>query len=105
MSRKVYSAGFGALATSLALSGCVVPSRPVSLPNGAQGLAIDCSGGFFDIADCMNHAAEHCGGPYHIISKEEHSTPTTITTDKGVTVSSTRERIMIVECGKEPSES
>jgi hypothetical protein len=51
----------------LALGGCVT-ARPVALPNGTQGYAIRCPGGHRDIADCMNKAAEVCGGKYQVLN-------------------------------------
>ena len=101
MSRRRCCVTFALVAASVAVAGCVVTSRPVSLPNGAQGLAIDCSDGFHDIADCMNYAAQHCGGPYRIIAKEEHSTPMATQSNQTVIVSSSIERILIVQCGAE----
>ena len=59
---------------ALVLGGCVT-SSPVSLPSGAQGLAIECSAPA-NLADCMNYAAKKCGGPYRIFGQESHSTPT-----------------------------
>jgi hypothetical protein len=59
-----------ALAVSAAsLAGCVT-ARPVALPNGTQGYAIRCPGAARDIADCMNKAAEVCGGKYEILDRE-----------------------------------
>jgi hypothetical protein len=51
------------------LSGCVT-ARPVALPNGTQGYAIQCPGAARDISDCMNKAAEVCGGKYSILDQE-----------------------------------
>jgi hypothetical protein len=51
------------------LSGCVT-SRPVALPNGTQGYAIRCPGAARDIADCMNKAAEVCGGKYQVVDRD-----------------------------------
>jgi hypothetical protein len=51
------------------LSGCVT-SRPVALPNGTQGYAIRCPGAARDISDCMNKAAEVCGGKYQIVDRD-----------------------------------
>ena len=101
MSRNACSAVFTSLALSLAVAGCVT-SRPVALPNGTQGLAIDCSQGGHDIADCMNFAAETCGGPYRIFGQESHSTPTATSPTPGqVIITNSVARILIVQCGKE----
>jgi hypothetical protein len=53
----------------LTLSGCVT-SRPVMLPNGIQALAISCPGAARDVADCMNKAAQVCGGPYQMLDRD-----------------------------------
>lgn len=102
MSRKAYAAlsGFTLL---LAIAGCVT-SRPVALPNGTQGLAIDCSEGGHDIADCMNYAAEKCGGPYRIFGQENHSRPVASTPTPGnVIITNSVDRVLIVQCGSEAS--
>ena len=51
------------------LSACIT-SRPVALPNGTKGYAIECSGAARDISDCMNKAAEVCGGKYQILDRD-----------------------------------
>jgi hypothetical protein len=59
-----------ALAVSAAsLAGCAT-ARPVALPNRTQGYANRCPGAARDIADCMNKAAEVCGGEYEILDRE-----------------------------------
>jgi hypothetical protein len=58
----------GCLVT-VALTGCVT-ARPVSLPNGTKGLAINCPGAARDIGDCMNEAARVCGGKYQILDRD-----------------------------------
>jgi hypothetical protein len=58
-----------ALVACAALSACVT-ARPVSLPNGTQGYDIRCPGGARDISDCMNKAAEVCGGKYEILDRD-----------------------------------
>jgi hypothetical protein len=57
------------LAATAGISGCVT-ARPVSLPNGTQGYAIRCPGAARDIGDCMNKAAETCGGKYQILDRD-----------------------------------
>lgn len=79
----------------LLLGGCVT-SKPVSLPNGNQGLAINCSGRF-DLSDCMNKAAQVCGGPYQVIDgNSEGSGAVTV----GNTFVQAHKRMLIVSCGK-----
>lgn len=56
----------------LLLAACVT-QKPVSLPNGSQGYAIDCSRGNKGISACMNRAAELCGGRYEIVMQESGS--------------------------------
>lgn len=58
-----------AILSAVALSACAT-ARPVALPNGTQGYAIHCSGAALDISDCMNKAAEVCGGKYNILDRE-----------------------------------
>lgn len=53
----------------LAIAGCV-SSRPVALPDGNQGFAINCPGTARDIGDCMNEAARVCGGKYQILTRD-----------------------------------
>lgn len=80
----------------LLLSGCVT-SKPVSLPNGSQGLAIDC-GGPYDVSDCMNEAAKKCGGRYTVITPVSDS-PRGIVPVSGVFMNA-QDRILIVSCEK-----
>jgi hypothetical protein len=60
MLRKVLGLG-----VALALGGCVTV-KPVALPSGKSGHLITCS----ESAQCMNKAAEICGGPYEIIQTQ-----------------------------------
>jgi len=53
------------LGVALAIGGCVTV-KPVALPSGKAGHLISCS----DSAQCMNKAAEICGGPYEIIQTQ-----------------------------------
>lgn len=47
------------------LAGCAT-AKPVPLPNGEQGFAIeDCD----DMAECYKKAAEACGGKYEIVGQ------------------------------------
>jgi hypothetical protein len=57
------------LLLALGATACVT-SRPVALPNGAQGFDINCPGTARDIGDCMNEAARICGGKYQIVDRE-----------------------------------
>lgn len=58
-----------AAVAAILLTGCVT-ARPVALPNGTQGYAIGCPGAARDIGDCMNKAAEVCGGKYQILDHD-----------------------------------
>jgi len=58
------------VAAALLIYGCSAP-KLVSLPNGQTGYAVVCSGTRSSQADCMNKAAEVCGGPYTIVSQNE----------------------------------
>lgn len=89
-------------ALSTMLSGCV-SSRPVTLPNGSQGLAIDCSRAR-NIADCMNYAAEKCGGPYRVFGQENRSVPHASGSGDSVSITNSVDRVLIVQCGKEETQ-
>ena len=82
----------------LLLCGCVT-SKPVSLPNGNQGFAIDC-GAPFDITDCMNEAAKKCGGRYEVVAPVSES-QTGVIPVGGMLVQA-QDRILIVSCEKMP---
>lgn len=87
---------------ALLTAGCVT-SRPVSLPNGVQGLAINCPGAIRDIGDCMNRAAEECGGPYSILTRDGEvvsSVGSSVDTGYGSGIAFTRgiKRTLIVQC-------
>lgn len=97
VNRKECSAVLSVLALSMAAGGCVT-SRPVALPNGTQGLAIDCSHAS-NIADCMNYAAEKCGGPYRVFGQENSSVPVASAVGDTVSVTNSVDRVLIVQCG------
>lgn len=54
---------------ALAIAGCVT-THPVAMPDGSQGIAINCPGSVGDIGNCMNEAAKICGGPYQLFNQE-----------------------------------
>jgi hypothetical protein len=87
------------LVALMTLSGCVT-SEPVALPNGSEGLAIDCSHGD-NIADCMNYAAEKCGGPYRVFGQENRKVPHASGSGDSVSITNSIDRVLIVQCGKE----
>lgn len=78
----------------LLVSGCVT-SKPVSLPNGSQGLAIDC-GGPYDVSDCMNEAAKKCGGRYTVITPASENSRGLMPV--GGMLVNAQDRILIVMC-------
>lgn len=85
------------------LAGCIT-SRPVTLPNGAEGLAINCPGTARDIADCMNRAGKECGGPYRILTREGGTvTAVAMPIGQNIFFASGTKRTMIVQCGAEQS--
>lgn len=67
--RKALLVAMLGLLSAAVISGCVT-ARPVALPNGTQGYAIQCPGAARDISDCMNKAAQVCGGKYNILDRE-----------------------------------
>jgi hypothetical protein len=89
-----------ALLASLAVAGCVT-SRPVALPNGTQGLAVNCPGAARDIADCMNEAAKVCGGKYQILDREGNVVggAAIATGNNSAVFVNGIKRTMIVKCG------
>lgn len=83
----------------LLLTGCVT-TKPVSLPSGHQGFAVNCPGAARDISDCMNEAARVCGGPYQVLDQnsESHGGAFVPVGSGGVFVHG-RKRTLIVSCG------
>jgi hypothetical protein len=86
-------------AVTLCLTACAT-AAPVALPNGTKGYSIDCSGGGFSIADCMNKAAEVCKGSYQIVGQDSASTGGVVMPagNGGVFIAG-MQRTMIVSCG------
>lgn len=59
------------IVVALLLVGCSHnQTKTVSLPDGTQGLAVQCNGTRSSITDCMNTAAAECGGRYEIITQD-----------------------------------
>lgn len=56
------------------LVGCVSTPKPVALPSGESGYAVSCNGTRSDISDCMNKAAEICGGTYEVVNQDSSTT-------------------------------
>lgn len=84
---------------ALLLAGCIT-AKPVALPSGEQGFAIDC-GGPYEVSDCMNKAAEVCRGPYHIVDQSAASGGgAMMPAGNGAIFVPANERIMVVGCGK-----
>jgi hypothetical protein len=91
-------------AALLSLTACVT-AKTTHLPNGNTGYAIHCNGAMHDIADCMDKAAEICGGPYQIftstgevVSSTAVATGTSPYTSVATSVNGIQ-RTLIVECG------
>jgi hypothetical protein len=84
---------------ALLLTGCV-SSRPVTLPDGTQGISIRCPGAARDIADCMNEAARICGGPYHVYGSDQTDVGGAMApAGNGAVFVRGIHRTMIVSCG------
>lgn len=79
------------------LAGCVAGPRPVVLPDGTQGLVLDCSGTARSYAHCMDAAAKACGGKYEIITQGA-SSPGAMNIGNGMIANAIR-REMVVKCG------
>ena len=83
----------------VALAGCVT-SRPVSLPDGGRGFAINCPGVARDIADCMNEAAKVCGGKYQVVTRDGLVAGGVVTpVGNGAVFAQGVHRTLIVSCG------
>lgn len=78
------------------LNGCIA-NKPVALPNGQQGIAVDCSGAGYNWSYCMNKAAKACKGPYQIVSQDGDSAGSA---PMGNMTIALEYRTMIVACGK-----
>jgi hypothetical protein len=90
---------FQLLAVAALVAGCVT-SRPVSLPDGTQGLAIKCPGAARDIADCMNEAARLCGGKYQVLDRDGNvSGGAAIASGNSAVFVQGVQRTLIVKCG------
>jgi len=86
------------LAAALLLAGCIT-HKPVALPSGEQGLAINCPGADRSIADCMSHAAKVCDGPYEIIHSDgSRSSGTVVPVGTSAMWVSSVQRTLIVSC-------
>jgi len=87
-------------------SACVSPhaAKPVTLPNGHQGYAVHCNGTHHDVGDCMNEAAQTCGGPYQVLTENGEtvgSVGMAMPAGNGATAVTVHgiHRTMIFECG------
>jgi hypothetical protein len=76
------------------LSGCV-SNKPVALPDGRQGIAVDCSGVGYNWSYCMNKAADACHGPYDVVMQDGNS-PGTV--QVGTMAVAAQNRTMVVAC-------
>jgi len=86
------------LALAVILTGCVT-ERPVSLPNGTQGWAVQCPGAAHDISDCMNEAARICGGRYQILDRDGSTVGgAAVATGNSAVFMSGVHRTLIVSC-------
>jgi len=81
---------------SLLLAGCVA-NKPVALPSGQQGVAVDCSGVGYNWTYCMNKAAKACQGAYQILAQDGESPGTVMV---GTMAVAAQNRTMVVACGK-----
>ena len=55
---------------ALALTACASGLKTVALPDGRQGLKLDCSGAAYTFDWCESAAAKACHGPYQVLSKQ-----------------------------------
>jgi hypothetical protein len=93
-----------AFAGLLSLTACVT-AKTTHMPSGKTGYAIHCNGAMHDISDCMDKAAEVCGGPYQIftstgevVASTAFATGVSPNTAVATSVNGIH-RTLIVECG------
>lgn len=87
-----------ALIALLALGGCATSSNTY-LPNGEQGLSIDCSGEAMSWAKCYEKADASCAGTgYNIVGSD--GSPAVAESDKtlGVDLGNFKSRNIVVTC-------
>lgn len=96
--RRASVAAMLAILSAGVLSACVT-ARPVALPNGTQGYAIECPGAARDISDCMNKAAQVCGGAYNVLDREGNVVGGAVTSwNNGAVFVQGIHRTLIVSC-------
>lgn len=80
------------------LAGCI-SNKPVALPDGTAGLAIDCSGTAYNWSHCMNKAAKACAGPYQVLSQDGNSPGVIVIPGAVPMLMNAINRTMLVKCG------
>lgn len=84
-------------ATAALVAGCVPVPRPVSLPDGSTGYSVRCHR---DIGNCMNEAAQVCGGKYQILDRDGDVIGSAVMpAGNGAIVARGIRKTLIVRCG------
>lgn len=79
-----------------AVAGCAT-AKPVPLPNGQQGFAIEnCD----SMAECYKKAAETCGGKYAVIGNGSETTPVVSSGGGIVSATAIHQYNIMVQCEK-----
>jgi hypothetical protein len=86
------------------LAGCAT-AKPVPLPNGHQGYAVEDCG---SVSECYKLAAKTCGGPYDIVNQSGETITTVSGTNGTVSSASMPQYAMVIECkasGSDPGDN
>lgn len=62
-------------ALSVLLAGCASMPQPLITPDGKQGYSVSCNGTGDNWPKCYDKANKACGGPYHVLDKNESFSP------------------------------
>lgn len=78
----------------VAIAGCAT-AKPVPLPNGQQGYAIEnCD----SMAECYKKAAETCGGKYTLMGNGSEATPVVSSGGGVISATAIHQYNIMIEC-------
>lgn len=81
----------------IALAGCSV-ARPMTLPNGAQGMLIGCNGIYLSMSDCYLKAGQTCPRGYDIIGVNGEAVPMIAVSAGSAVGTSIVSRSLMIRC-------
>lgn len=84
-----------AVATALVLSGCAVPAKPISGPQGKTAYSLKCSGMGRTTEDCYEKAGELCPAGYIVEDVSRRAGPVVVS---GNSIIPTSTEYMLVTC-------